>query len=228
MRERAVFRISGGLVGEPELAELEAAGLRTVVDLRGHREDRSAIEAWAQAHGVIYRHEPMDVARAGGLGETILDALADGGAKDYLRMAYRRIVTEFGRELAAAIGALSEGFPAGFGCAAGKDRTGVVNAFLQVLIGASEEEATRFYVERAPSLEALRPLARDFLGYEHVDQLPAELDHILGVQSSTMLEAFEHVRNGWGGVERYLLAHGLRPEQVERLREDLVADTIRA
>jgi len=222
MREGAVFRISGGLVGARELAELEAAGLRTVVDLRGEDEDRSRIEAWTRARGVAYQHQPMRVAPGGGLGEPILAAVADGRAHEYVRATYRRIVTEFGFELAAAIGALSERFPAGFGCAAGKDRTGVVNAFLQVLVGASEDDAADFYVARAPSLEALRPLARELLGYEHVDQLPPELDDILGVRRSTMLEVFEDVRNGWGGVDRYLQAHGLRREQAERLREHLV------
>ena len=98
----------------------------------------------------------------------------------------------------------------------------MVNAFLQVLVGASEDDAADFYVARAPSLEALRPLARELLGYEHVDQLPPELDDILGVRRSTMLEVFEDVRNGWGGVDRYLQAHGLRREQAERLREHLV------
>lgn len=222
MREGAVFRISGDLVGVPELAELEAAGLRRVIDLRGGGEDRSAIEGWARERGVVYRHHPMDVAGGAGLGDAIRAAVVSGRAEAYVQRTYRRIVSEFGGQIAATIGVLAEGFPAGFGCAAGKDRTGVVNALLQVLIGASEDDAADFYAARAPSLDRLRPLARDFFGYDHVDDLPPGVDHILGVQRSTMTEVFEQIREGWGGVKPYLEAHGLRPEQAGRLREHLV------
>lgn len=222
MRERAVFRISGDLVGVAELAELEATGLRTVIDLRGGREDRSAIERWARERGIVYRRHPMDVAAGAGIGDAIRAAVANGRAEEYVQRTYRRIVSEFGCQIAATMGELAEGLPAGFGCAAGKDRTGVVNALLHVLIGVSEDDAADIYAARAPSLERLRPLARDFFGYDHVDDLPAGMDHILGVQRSTMTDVFDHIRTNWGGVEPYLEAHGLRPGQVQRLREQLV------
>ena len=83
---------------------------------------------------------------------------------------YRSIVDDFGPQIAGTISALEDELPAGHGCAAGKDRTGIVTAFLHVLLGVPEEEAARRYVNGAPSLERLGPLARDYLAIE--DSIP--------------------------------------------------------
>lgn len=223
MRERAIYRISGNLVRANELAELDAAGMRTVVDLRGEGEDRSVVEGWSAGEGVEYVNHPITVgSRSGDAGAAMRRAAETGAAEDYVRRTYETIVDDHGGAVAATIGSLSESFPSGFGCAAGKDRTGVVNACLHVLLGVDEDEAVDFYVARAPSVERLRPMVCGLLGYADPGAAPAGLDVILGARRSTMLDVFERIQARWGGMEAYLEDHGLTGDRVERLREHLV------
>jgi hypothetical protein len=71
IREGLALRVSGGLVDGAELAELDAAGLTAIVDLRNHLEDREVLEGWAAAHGVRYAHEPMSVLSMQEIGERL-------------------------------------------------------------------------------------------------------------------------------------------------------------
>ena len=217
-----VFRLSGGLAGPDELRELEVAGLRRVVDLRGEDEDRSVIAGWAAAGGVDYVAQPIPAANGAQLREAFGQANSDEEAAEHLSAIYRRVVDEHGHAVAGTIAALVDHLPAGYGCAAGKDRTGIVTAFLHVLLGVPEDEAARRYVGGAPPIERLRTLARDYFEVDEGAELPAGVDVLLGAREATILETLEHVRSEHGGVPAYLAAHGLQPEAVEALRERLV------
>lgn len=222
MRTGMVYRISGALAGPDELAELDRNGLRTVVDLRHELEDRSSIMEWAEARGAEYCSFPIVVGDfSGGRYDGITRAVQEGRHVEYLRDAYGELAVGFGDQLAAAFESLSHRFPCGFGCAAGKDRTGIMNAYLHVLLGASEEAAVEAYLSKAPTVEQLRPQLERLYSIGPDDEIPPELLHIMAVRPESLTHAFDAVRER-GGAEAFLADHGLGSAAIGRLREALI------
>lgn len=223
VRGGVLFRLSGALAGPDELRELEAAGLRRVVDLRGDAEDRSAVEAWARIAGVEYIRQPILAGNPERLVRAIRESKSPEEALEHMRVLYLGIVDQYGPAIAATIEAMAVDFPAGYGCAAGKDRTGVVSALLHVVLGVSDDEVARRYVNGAPAPDRLRPMARLWLGLEESAPLPPGVDVFLGTREETIMATLDHVRWRYGGVEEYLEEHGLTPGGVAKLRSRLVA-----
>jgi protein tyrosine/serine phosphatase len=136
---------------------------------------------------------------------------------------YRTIVDEHGAELARAVGAIPGRTPVAFGCAAGKDRTGVVAALVQSVLAVPDEHIARSYVSSAP------PFERVAAALEEEHDVPPWLLRgrgaraLLGAQEPTILATLAHVRRTHGSAEAYLLAHGLGRESVAQLRDALAA-----
>ena len=222
IRPKLVYRIRGGLAAPDKLAPLDDAGLRSVVDLRAETEDRSVVRDWADATGVRYVAQPMPAGNKVDMNEVSRQSSAE--ATDYMQALYRRIVVEFGPQITATIGVLAEGLPAGYGCAAGKDRTGIVTAMLHVLLGVSREEAGRRYMSDAPTVEALGPLARDYLDLHEAEPLPVGVEVMMGTMPESIGAALDQAEEEFGSVPAYLEHHGLAPGAVETLRSELVED----
>jgi protein-tyrosine phosphatase len=222
VRPGKIYRLSGGLAKAGELQALEAAGLRRIVDLRGTDEDRSVIQNWAEANGADYESQPIPAARREDFLRAAAEAETEESAFAYMRELYERVVDDFGPQIAATIGAMSRDLPAGFGCAAGKDRTGIVNALLHILLGVPEEEAAMRYVNGAPSVERLGPLARNVMELEESEPLPLGVEVLLRATPELINAAIAEAKRTDGTIQGYLEHHGLAPEAVERLREQLL------
>lgn len=220
-RRGLLYRVSGALVGPDDLAHLGGLGLRLLFDLRSGVEDREHLAAWAAQQGIGYRHapvslgEPADVVR-----EANRAASSTEAAAEILRSIYRRILDEHGATLAGVVEAMVDGLPAGFGCAAGKDRTGVLAALLQATAGVDEAAIVEDYRALAPEVERLRGMLRTWL--PETDLSGAGIDTLLGTADETMYDTLDYLARGWGGAAGYLEAQGLAPERIERLREQLV------
>jgi protein-tyrosine phosphatase len=223
VRRGRLLRVAGGLVGPDDLPRLSDAGVRAYVDLRGAAEDRTVVRHWAAHAGVDYRWLPIDVAGGGDILRAIHDAADAGDAAREMARFYRHVLDTHGGELAAAVGVIAEGTPVAFGCLAGKDRTGIVAALVQTLLGAAEDDVARAYVVSAPDLEPLITLMREHYGMTEADVARPGTAVALGVEDATIRNALRHVREAHGGVDAYLIAHGLSPEAPATLRADLVA-----
>ena len=222
MRAGLVYRVSGGLVREEELRRLEALGLDVLVDLRGGGERRDTLEAWAQAHRVRYEHAPITAAAPEQLAEALVDGATEADGVAHLRVIYRHIVDRYAHSFARTLALISEPGRVGFGCAAGKDRTGLVTAFLHVLLGASEEEAAEHYVALAPTPEQLAPLVQTYFALPPGAPVPPVVTGLLGVRAELLLEVLEELRRRHGTLEAYLLAAGLPADVPARLRRRLL------
>jgi hypothetical protein len=222
MRSGMVFRISGALAGASELAELSSHRLQTIVDLRSEREDRSSVIEWASADGVAYWNYPIIVGRYEGNTDNDMFRAAENGTHvEYLEYAYGQLATAFGPQLATAVERIAEGFPAGFGCAAGKDRTGIMSAYLQVICGADEETAIASYLEKAPTIDQLRPQLQQLFGIGQDEEIPPGMTYILTVNPHNMTYAFDRVRE-LGGVEAFLRSYGLSGGAIDAIRAQLI------
>lgn len=196
-----IYRVAGGLLGPADLERLRVAGVRTYVDLRGVSEDRSSIRAWATDAGVAYVSVPIEAGRT-------RDLLAEADHRaDPLEAVYQDIVRSGGRALAAALNAAAAGPPAAIGCAAGKDRTGLVIGLLQSLVGLDEATVVRRYASDPPTVAELQPLIARHP--ELTDGLDDDaVRRALGTSAAAFRSAFKLVQ-ALGGPQAYLRSSGL-------------------
>lgn len=223
LRRGLLYRISGALVGPADLAHLRTFGLRCVVDLRGMGEDRTTLTRWAADDGVTYHHQPILVGAVGQVAEILREAGSSVEAAIAVRRSvYRQIIDDYGTALAGAVALMARDLPAGFGCAAGKDRTGILAALIQTLLGASEDDAVAGYIALAPNVERLRGLVGGWDESGEVDLTAPGIDTLLGTSDELMRDSLAHINDRWGGSTAYLEAHGLTTEDIETLRNGLV------
>jgi protein-tyrosine phosphatase len=224
-RSGLVFRISGGMIGAPEIAHLDAIGLRVLVDLRGQSENRSVLEGWAQSRGVLYHHEPISLGDAGDFASVLGKyGLTEADGRTYLGLMYRRVLDEFPASLVGAVEALATAQPAAFGCAAGKDRTGLLTALLQELLGVDRSTILAGYVTHAPDPDRLLEAIGTWWDWEEGDLTKPGLGAILSAVEEVMAGALEYLDERHGGSLRYLETAGLPAGTTDLLRERLVAD----
>jgi protein-tyrosine phosphatase len=222
MRKGLLFRISGALAGDVEFAHIERLQLELLVDLRGRGEDRSALEQFAGAHHIRYRHEPITLF-AGQVPDIPWDRLTTPEAtSSYLSSVYREILDEHGASLARGIAALAEVLPAGFGCAAGKDRTGLMAALVQALVGMDEAAIIADYVACAPDPHRLSAMLRDLCALEDTEMEGPGLRGLVRATEQTMATTFEYLEAQYGGAAAYLHANGLPSASPAILRRRLL------
>jgi protein tyrosine/serine phosphatase len=105
-------------------------------------------------------------------------------------------------------------------CFAGKDRTGLVAAILLRLAGVDHATIGADYALTADNLRARWQVwvreARD-------EEERAKLEKLQHTPADAMSRVVQEVERRYGDVASYLRAAGLSDEQVERLRERLVA-----
>ena len=105
-------------------------------------------------------------------------------------------------------------------CVGGKDRTGVVSALLLRLAGVRLEEIGADYaitsVNLEPSTSKWIPAIEDAAEREKWEKLR-------NTPADAMVRVVREIESRYGDVASYLRAAGLSAEQVERLRERLVA-----
>lgn len=224
-RSGLVFRISGGMVGPPEIAHLDTLDLRVLVDLRGGDEDRSRLVDWAASRGVHYHHEPISLADARDFA-AVLDehGLTEAAGRAYLAKTYRLMLDEFGPAFVSALGSIAEAQPAAFGCAAGKDRTGLLAALLQDLLGVDRATILHGYVSQAPDPDRLLEAVSTWWDWEESDLLKPGLGGILSAVEEVMAGALEYLDERHGGSRRYFEAAGLPAATLQQLRARLIGD----
>lgn len=228
LRRGLLFRISGGLAGAAELAGLDDLGLRVLVDLRGPDEDRSAFQAYCRSRNIGYCHRPIPLGGAAEVHQVLRhhgDSVED--ARRFLAAVYRRVLDEFGPTLAGAVAAVAEHPPAGFGCAAGKDRTGLVAALLQDLVGVDRAAIVADYVALAPNLDQLRPALSAWWGIDPADLDQPGLRGLLEANAEVMEATLDYLDARYGGTLRFLQGAGLPPGTVDTLRHRFVASPAR-
>ncbi|WP_214324061.1 tyrosine-protein phosphatase [Nonomuraea sediminis] len=113
---------------------------------------------------------------------------------------------------ARVVGEIADGLPALVHCAAGKDRTGIVVALILDLLGVGHDAIVRDYALTADHLPAVLEMlaVREEVG-PALRQAPESA-------MRTLLAALEER----GGAEKLLVAHGLDPERVSRLRRAML------
>jgi protein tyrosine/serine phosphatase len=105
-------------------------------------------------------------------------------------------------------------------CVAGKDRTGLVSAMLLRLAGVGHDEIGADY---ALSADNLAPRRQAWFDEARDEQERAKLAKLVQTPADAMARVVREIEGRYGDVASYLRAAGVTDEQVDRLRDRLVA-----
>ncbi|AZL08866.1 tyrosine-protein phosphatase [Brevibacterium aurantiacum] len=232
-----VYRADGlAQLTDKSRADLRALGITTVVDLRDVGE-RSKLPDALDGLGVNHIELPIfddHFFPAKQLSREEMKKAAEATGMDLsdrsLSKIYDLMIGHFGTRLAMAVDVVAQscGVAVVFHCSAGKDRTGVVAAFIQILLGVGRHEILEDYAITSQHLSGgfLENIVRNFADAgisgnlaETATAAPPEL-------MAKILDSIEG-KYGENGVEAYLLEHGMAPESPEKLRRQLLASVNR-
>jgi protein-tyrosine phosphatase len=136
---------------------------------------------------------------------------------------YKRLVDSFAPSIVEIMQSIARA-PEGavlIHCHAGKDRTGIISAMLLALAGVPEDIIAADY---ALTAEYNRPAEELWLEQGPGDRAWREQEVAkFTPHAHVMTELLDHLRERYGGVERYLSDAGLAAEDIERIRARLLA-----
>ena len=210
LRRRVLFRSDHlGALNADDARQIEALGVRRVLDFRGVNERADAVCA---LQGVRVHSLPIEPTIVQVLGRLVaagqqLDAAA---VEAHMQETYRGFVRGGTPRFAEFFGHLLESAePTVFHCTAGKDRTGFAAALLLYALGASHEEVMRDYLL---TNERLKPPVREWPGLS-----PEAMSVLWAVQPEFLQAALEAVAEDHGDMDTYL-RRGLGLGEAERAR----------
>ena len=196
-------------------------GVRTVVDLRDDHERMQDPPAELPVEVVHVPFFAGDQADRDALGEDLDAAVA--AARDVAtatRDVYLIFLERFRDNVAAAVRAVA--YAPGGGivihCVGGKDRTGLLAAFLLHLAGVDDTHVAADY---ALSEERLRPRHEAWFAAATSEEELERLQRIAQTPATSMAGVFEELGRRYGGVEAYLRAAGVSDEELELVRARL-------
>ncbi|KAA9134399.1 tyrosine-protein phosphatase [Microbacterium caowuchunii] len=210
MRGGVLFRSDAlANLDSDDLKEFDELGIRLVIDLREKIEADAAKDLLPE--GVAYRRIPV-------FEETLFSH--DFNAFPTLLGQYQLILDGHAPRLAEVIAAIADTDGAALvHCTAGKDRTGLVVALIQLLLGIDEEIVLADYGASQIILGAeFDGAVRDL--YSRAG-LPGA---ILGTDPhkappTYLAETLAELRRRHGSVGEFLVAHGLTHAQINALRD---------
>jgi protein tyrosine/serine phosphatase len=218
VRRRALFR-SGHLADarDDDLRKLSSLGIETIIDLRRPTERaRQPSRIPMDYSGAIVTDDGGDRAEAPHM-EFLRQADRSDAAVDQFLLEYYRGAPFDPRHLALyprAFSALKSGAIL-IHCTAGKDRTGVLAALIQMALGAHRDDVLAQFLEtntamRTPAnIERVTIMARQLL---HAEPTAAILDAMLGVRARDLEAALNALEHEPGGVSAYLGRLGVDQE----------------
>jgi protein-tyrosine phosphatase len=191
---------------------VESLRLHTIVDLRsdGERElrpyDTTALASQSIAIPLVGERRPDHITLRDGFGEF-----------------NRWVLDARGEQIASVLSALSRpgALPALVHCTAGKDRTGIVVALIHAWLGVPDAIIARDY---ALSAQLLRVDTDEAIEQQRLALgVDARLrPELLDAKPEWILGALAWLRETHATPERYLIAHGVRAPDLERLRSRLL------
>jgi protein-tyrosine phosphatase len=188
-------------------------GIRSIVDLRKPDEIELHPNPFAEpgSHGIAY------------ISISLVDPARAPSEFTTLANDYKGMIDRYQSTIAEILTVIASAPPGGvlIHCMAGKDRTGIIAAFLLSLVGVPNEIIAADY---AMTSECLRPMDEDWLENGPGERAERERSQArVKARDEVMLEVLAHVDERYGGVEAYLLEAGVTAADIQRLRERLLS-----
>lgn len=210
-------------ISDEGLATLEALGVRTVVDLRSQAEVDMNGRFPFEKTSVRWIHVPSPMGPPGpGPQAPDRDRRPITDHDDPMALVFARLVTDGGPFVADVIRNLADpsNMPVVFHCTSGKDRTGLISAVIQLVIGRDLETVLLDFERSEEYRDQIRTDIEARLGHV-VDFTPEVLDRIAGVDRRWLLDALELI-GGHQGLEGWLDSIEVDATVRESLRSRMV------
>lgn len=196
-------------------------GIRTVIDLRGDHERADDPPAEVPVEVLHVPFMEASEAEWEEIAEELDAAVAAApNVTAATRDVYLIFLERFRSNVAAAVRAVANA-PAGgvvIHCVGGKDRTGLLSAFLLHLVGVDDEAIAADY---AQSEERLRPRHESWFEAAETEEELERLRRIAQTPAASMVGVFAELERRYGGVESYLRGAGVTDEELALVRERL-------
>ena len=208
---------------DSDRAALESCAITTVIDLRSESERRRQPYAWESTRAVLAPlvddHVVIDMMGRFKAGTITSEELEDWWNLTRVFHAPEEQVASI-RTIFHALIALPPGEAALIHCRGGKDRTGMVAAFLLDSLGVRRQDVMADFLRTNESIRDART-ARDVAAFlEQFPSLSAEAGAAMqGVRPEWLDSLFSRVAAQYGSVARYLADHvGIGATGLARLR----------
>jgi protein-tyrosine phosphatase len=219
-------------------AELRARGIRVLCDFRTQREREREVADWSGEGRTLlaWDYDPKLVSVRALLSSAGVShsGLTSAVARCAMLELYRRLPTRLAEPYAALFARLADGdLPLIFGCAAGKDRTGVAAALILSALDVSREVIVSDYTLTNQLVDLEQVLFRDprrSIGLEDEHGQLAQVDRstrapFLEASPEYLAATFEQIESDHGSVDAYLRTQlGVGPPQLASIREHLLED----
>ncbi|MCX8528393.1 MAG: tyrosine-protein phosphatase [Candidatus Nanopelagicales bacterium] len=220
IRSRQVVRSDNpkSLTEQGHVDLLEVLSPRTVIDLRMDMEvERESYTLQGESTSVI----TLPMTPQSGVTQEQIDA----GMADNLAEDYRRQIEANAPSIIGALNLVADpaARPVVIHCTAGKDRTGIVIALLLALLGVEYDAIVADYHVTAANMGPIYERIRAAQVFQD-NGLASAPTWIFEAHPETMREFLQHLSDHYGGAEAYVLAKGMDPDTVQRLRAELLED----
>jgi protein-tyrosine phosphatase len=196
-------------------------GIRTVIDLRGddeRAEDPPAAVPVDVVHVPFMETSAAEREEIRGDLDAAVAAAPDTPAAT--RDVYLIFLERFRSNVAAAVRAVADAPDGGvvIHCAGGKDRTGLLSAFLLHVAGVGDEQIADDY---SLSEDRLRPRHQQWFAEAETEEQLARLQRVAQTPAASMVGVFAELARRHGGVVDYLLGAGVTQDELDRVRARL-------
>ena len=220
-----------------DFAELEAIGVKTVIDLRTGREQGHEPTVWQGAHPPRIVHLPIGDAddpwyrkqRRMVKQNRFSEDQSTGHMIDGYRMIADAGVSSYRQLMDIVLDPVNH--PVLIHCNAGKDRSGVAVALILEALGVDREVIMDEYlltneINRAEAKSALMAESRRESGSRRIGRAPTAgaWFPLIGVQPEMLETYWAHIDAGYGSMDAYLEEIGVGPAERNALIDQLTAE----
>ena len=205
-----------------DIDELRRRGRGAVIDLRTDAELDERGRFPVDQHDVSFHHLPV-------LDRTWLpgDVPPFDNANDFLLWAYADMLRVGSDKLAAGLEIIAAAgdTPLVFHCAAGKDRTGLLAAFLLSVLGVPEHFIAADYAKTEEGMLSMRAawrVAAEAQGPEALAKMQSSPVHYFESPPEVMLVLLADLRAKHGTLVDYVRSLGVSDDAIAALRERLI------
>lgn len=212
--EKFVIRCDSPSNLTPDQCEkIKAYGVNRVIDLRSSLEVEHDGNPFKDMPGVDFYNIPLFIGDPNKVDNPTISFLRTHKLGDF----YVWVLEELGDKICEVLRRISEnkdGITL-YHCAHGKDRTGIISAFLYLLAGASREHIIENY---RCSYHFMKPILDPIIA-----NIEPGLKHILGSDQENMEILLDYIDSKYDGkIENYLLEQGMTSDEIKELRSRMI------
>ena len=224
MRKGLIYRSANpDRVNEKDLRKMTGLGIKTIIDLRDPSEFS---KRRAEFRGISIINIPLNFENK--TRQRLKPLLKRNFDPDGINRVTNGIYIEILDALGPVLGKTVElilqpdNTPLLIHCQAGKDRTGILIALLQMIAGVGRDEIIRDYLTSNDSILPHFKKRLRIRKYLSLGLFPSEaVLHAVTQKREDILTVFDRVKNHYGGIEKYLSGAGFDTSQINKLRDIL-------